>query len=261
MRRVSFPREEAHTQKRTTAEPVENHSKMLSSETAVPASLQVDPQRMQLLPWLLGRRSSPNPGWILIQVLPRRRLRDHCLKKIVRSGAEMMNLRREEKINQKIFADLGLWGNENRGRKLESLLTIVFLWNDSDGSVETVADALNPNPTYSLRKLEEQIQIPLDKYGVGDGGNGGSVEASALPTIVAPFFVAASKLKFNNKSLEASSRKSRLEAKGGGLGLQAEEDGEMMTREGELVEETNSYCTQFVFILQIHGIVSTSHLY
>lgn len=35
-------------------------------------------------------------------------------------------------------------------------------------------------------------------------------ESSALPTIVAPFFVAASKLKFNNKSLEASSRKASL---------------------------------------------------
>ena len=35
-------------------------------------------------------------------------------------------------------------------------------------------------------------------------------EASTLPTIVAPFLVAASKLKFNNKSLEASSRKASL---------------------------------------------------
>lgn len=35
-------------------------------------------------------------------------------------------------------------------------------------------------------------------------------EASTLPTIVAPFFVAASKLKFNNRSLEASSRKASL---------------------------------------------------
>ncbi|KAG2321474.1 hypothetical protein Bca4012_055442 [Brassica carinata] len=125
---------------------------------------------------------------------------------------------------------------------------IVFLWNDSDGFAATVADALNPNPTSTLRKLEEQIQLPLDKYGVGDGGNGGSVvhfvdedgayqvsvfllrsyeppalvcamnelldmitkEASTLPTIVAPFFVAASKLKFNNRSLEANSRKASL---------------------------------------------------
>ncbi|KAG2321472.1 hypothetical protein Bca52824_014685 [Brassica carinata] len=35
-------------------------------------------------------------------------------------------------------------------------------------------------------------------------------EASTLPTIVAPFFVAASKLKFNNRSLEANSRKASL---------------------------------------------------
>lgn len=125
---------------------------------------------------------------------------------------------------------------------------IVFLWNDLDGFAATIADSLNPNPTSRLRKLEEQIKLPLDKYGVGDGGNGGSVvhfvdedgsyqvsvflirsyeppalvcatnelldmitnEASTLPTIVAPFFVAASKLKFNNRSLEASSRKASL---------------------------------------------------
>ncbi|KAF8047897.1 hypothetical protein N665_2773s0002 [Sinapis alba] len=123
---------------------------------------------------------------------------------------------------------------------------IVILWNDSDGFAATIADALISNPTSSLE--EEQIQLPLDKYGVGDGGNGGSVvhfvdedgaykvsvfllrsyeppalvcainelldiitkEASTLPTIVAPFVVAASKLKFSNKSLEASSRKASL---------------------------------------------------
>ncbi|VVA96841.1 unnamed protein product [Arabis nemorensis] len=125
---------------------------------------------------------------------------------------------------------------------------IVLLWNDSDGFAATIVDAINPNPSSPLRKLEEQIQLPLDKYGVEDVGNGGSVvhfvdengvyqvsvflvrsyeppalvcamselldlitrEASTLPTIVAPFFVAASKLKFNNRSLEASSRKASL---------------------------------------------------
>ncbi|CAN6981884.1 unnamed protein product [Brassica oleracea var. botrytis] len=122
---------------------------------------------------------------------------------------------------------------------------IVFLWNDSDGFAATIADALNPNPTSSLRKLEEQIQLPLVNYGIEDGGSVAHFvdedgayqvsvfllrsyeppalvcamnelldmitrEASTLPTIVAPFFVAASKLKFNNKSLEASSRKASL---------------------------------------------------
>ncbi|CAH2054598.1 unnamed protein product [Thlaspi arvense] len=125
---------------------------------------------------------------------------------------------------------------------------IVFLWNDSDGFAATVADSLSPNPSSPLRKLEEQIDLPLDKYGVEDGGTGGSVvhfvdgngdyqvsifllrsyeppalvcamnelldlitrEASTPPTIVAPFLVAASKLKFNNRSLEASSRAASL---------------------------------------------------
>ncbi|KFK38226.1 hypothetical protein AALP_AA3G085000 [Arabis alpina] len=125
---------------------------------------------------------------------------------------------------------------------------IVFLLNDSDGFAATIADALNPNPSSSLRKLEERIQLPLDKYGVKDVGTGGSIvhfvddngvyqvsvfllrsyeppalvcamnelldlitrEASTLPTIVAPFFVAASKLKFNNRALEASTRKASL---------------------------------------------------
>ncbi|KAH0891045.1 hypothetical protein HID58_053474 [Brassica napus] len=122
---------------------------------------------------------------------------------------------------------------------------IVFLWNDSDGFAATIADALNPNPTSSLRKLEEQIQLPLVNYGIEDGGSVAHFvdedgayqvsvfllrsyeppalvcamnelldmitrEASILPTIAAPFLVAASKLKFNNKSLEASSRKASL---------------------------------------------------
>ncbi|ESQ49266.1 hypothetical protein EUTSA_v10021420mg [Eutrema salsugineum] len=124
---------------------------------------------------------------------------------------------------------------------------IVLLWNDPDGFAATVADALNPNPASPLRKLEEQIELPLDKYGV-EGGTGGSIvhfvdgngvyqvsifllrnyeppvlvcamnelldlitrEAPTPPTIVAPFLVAASKLKFNNRSLEASSRKASL---------------------------------------------------
>lgn len=117
---------------------------------------------------------------------------------------------------------------------------IVLLWKDSDGFAATIADALNPNPTSSLRKLEEQIQLPLVNYGVEDGGSvvhfvdeDGAYQVSvfllrsyeppalvcamnelldmitreASSTIVAPFFVPASKLKFNNKSLEASSRK------------------------------------------------------
>ncbi|CAA7050957.1 unnamed protein product [Microthlaspi erraticum] len=125
---------------------------------------------------------------------------------------------------------------------------IVFLWNDPDGFAATIADSLNPNPSAPLRKLEEQIQLPLDKYGVEDVDAGGTIvhfiddngiyqvsivllrsyeppalvcamnelldlitrEASTLPTIVAPFLVAASKLKFNNKSLEASSKKASL---------------------------------------------------
>ncbi|XP_010464400.1 PREDICTED: uncharacterized protein LOC104744958 [Camelina sativa] len=126
---------------------------------------------------------------------------------------------------------------------------IVFLWEDSDGFAATIADALNPSPSSPLRKLEEQIQLPLDKYGVRDDvGTGGSIvhfvdqngvyqvsifllrsyeppllvcamnelldlisrEASTLPTIVAPFLVAASKLKFNNRSLEANNSKASL---------------------------------------------------
>uniref|UniRef100_A0A1J3HE65 DUF7894 domain-containing protein n=1 Tax=Noccaea caerulescens TaxID=107243 RepID=A0A1J3HE65_NOCCA len=125
---------------------------------------------------------------------------------------------------------------------------IVFLWNDPDGFATTISDSLNLNPSAPLRKLEEQIQLPLDKYGVEDVGTGGSIvhfiddngiyqvsvfllrsyeppalvcamnelldlitrESSILPTIVAPFLVAASKLKFNNKSIEASSRKASL---------------------------------------------------
>ncbi|CAN8260117.1 unnamed protein product [Cochlearia groenlandica] len=125
---------------------------------------------------------------------------------------------------------------------------IVFLFNDGDGFAVAIADALNPNPNSNLRKLEEQIQLPLDKYGVKDVVNGGSIvhfvdesgfyqvsifllqsceppllvcamnelvdvitrEALTLPTIVAPFLVAASKLKFNNRSVEASNRKSGI---------------------------------------------------
>ncbi|KAG7576435.1 hypothetical protein ISN45_Aa03g008180 [Arabidopsis thaliana x Arabidopsis arenosa] len=125
---------------------------------------------------------------------------------------------------------------------------IVILWNDSDGFAATIADALNPNPSSPLRKLEEQIHLPLDKYGVEGSETGGSIvhfvdengvyqvsifllrsyeppvlvcamnelldlitrEASTLPTIVAPFLVAASKLKFNNRSYEANNRTASL---------------------------------------------------
>ncbi|AEE74579.1 hypothetical protein AtNW77_Chr3g0163241 [Arabidopsis thaliana] len=125
---------------------------------------------------------------------------------------------------------------------------IVFLWNDSDGFAATISDTLNPSPSSPLRKLEEQIQLPLDKYGVEGVETGGSIVhfvdenevyqvsifllrsyeppvlvcamnelldlitrgSSTLPTIIAPFFVAASKLKFNNRSLEANNRKASL---------------------------------------------------
>ncbi|XP_010547190.1 PREDICTED: uncharacterized protein LOC104819026 [Tarenaya hassleriana] len=125
---------------------------------------------------------------------------------------------------------------------------IVFLWNDPHGFATAIIGALNPNLNSSLRILEEPFELPLDKYGIGDVSASGKIihfvdengvfqvsvlllqsyeppttacainelldqitrGLSTLPTVVAPFLVAASKLKFQNRSLASRSENANL---------------------------------------------------
>ncbi|XP_059661292.1 uncharacterized protein LOC132307516 [Cornus florida] len=117
---------------------------------------------------------------------------------------------------------------------------VIFLIRDADGFGTVISDALQPNPNSSLRRLEESFELSLqERYGIKDHKASGNIvhfvdekglyevsllllqnyeppilacvvnevlasitgeDSSTMPTVVFPFIVAASKLKWEGKS-------------------------------------------------------------
>ncbi|KAF5746190.1 hypothetical protein HS088_TW06G00357 [Tripterygium wilfordii] len=117
---------------------------------------------------------------------------------------------------------------------------ILFLFRDPEGFSAAIADAIFPNPNSSLRRLEEHFELSLEHYGVKDRKACGDFfhfvddkgvyqvsllllekyetpvlvcamnevlvqivaeTSTLLPTLVVPFILASSKLKFENITL------------------------------------------------------------
>uniref|UniRef100_A0A5B7BHE4 DUF7894 domain-containing protein n=1 Tax=Davidia involucrata TaxID=16924 RepID=A0A5B7BHE4_DAVIN len=117
---------------------------------------------------------------------------------------------------------------------------IIFLFKDADGFGTAISDALQPNPNSSLRRLEESFELSLqERYGIKDCKASGDMvhfvddnglfqvsvlllqnyeppilvcavnevlasitgeNSSTMPTLVLPFMVGASKLKWEGKN-------------------------------------------------------------
>ncbi|CAI9106447.1 OLC1v1005606C1 [Oldenlandia corymbosa var. corymbosa] len=117
---------------------------------------------------------------------------------------------------------------------------VILLFKDgSSGGGESFADALQPNPNSKIQRLEDSFELSLEKYGIKDQKASGNVfqfvnadgvvevsiflldnyatpllacalnevfaailgeDPSNIPTLVVPFLVEASKLKFENKN-------------------------------------------------------------
>ncbi|CAK9167177.1 unnamed protein product [Ilex paraguariensis] len=116
---------------------------------------------------------------------------------------------------------------------------VIFLFKDADGCGTAIADALQPNPNSTLKRLEDSFELSLECYGIKDRKASGNIvhfvddnglfqvsvlllqiydppilacainevlasiaaeNLSTMPTIVSPFIVTASKLKLENGS-------------------------------------------------------------
>ncbi|XP_004303907.1 PREDICTED: uncharacterized protein LOC101294866 [Fragaria vesca subsp. vesca] len=128
---------------------------------------------------------------------------------------------------------------------------VVLLLKDPEGFGEAISDAFHPNPTGSVS--EESFELSLERYGIRNCKASGKVrhfldqqgqfevsvllmeyyespilacafnevlaqiaglKSSSIPTIVAPFFVASSKLKWDSKSA------TKVDSKGSLYGIQ-----------------------------------------
>ncbi|KAK9284397.1 hypothetical protein L1049_023568 [Liquidambar formosana] len=126
---------------------------------------------------------------------------------------------------------------------------IIFLFKDADGFGAAISDALHPSPNSSLRILQESFELSLERYGIQHCKASGDIlhfiddkglyqvsvlllqnyeppilacavnevlasitgeESSTIPTFVAPFLVASSKLKSETKNLTANHNKALL---------------------------------------------------
>ncbi|KAK3017275.1 hypothetical protein RJ639_007387 [Escallonia herrerae] len=115
---------------------------------------------------------------------------------------------------------------------------VIFFLEGADGVGTLIADALRPNPSSTLRRLEESFELPLERYGIKDRKACGRVvqfvdadgllevsllllqnyeppvlacavnealasltaeNLSSMPTVIFPFLVSASKLKLESR--------------------------------------------------------------
>lgn len=118
---------------------------------------------------------------------------------------------------------------------------LILLFRDADGVGAAISEALYPNPSSHLRRLEESFELSLARYGIKDRKASGSIvhfvdeqgiyqvsvllldnyeppilacavnevlisitgeKSTIAPTIIAPFLVPSSKLKNETKNLK-----------------------------------------------------------
>ncbi|KAF8007428.1 hypothetical protein BT93_K1437 [Corymbia citriodora subsp. variegata] len=126
---------------------------------------------------------------------------------------------------------------------------VVFLFEDQDGVGPAFAAALRPGPGSDLRRLEESFELPLERYGIGDGGARGQAvhfvdghgvyqvsmlqmqsykppvlacalnevlaqlmheTSETMPTLLVPFISSSSNLKWEKRSLPVDNRRVSL---------------------------------------------------
>ncbi|XP_057961296.1 uncharacterized protein LOC131153182 [Malania oleifera] len=126
---------------------------------------------------------------------------------------------------------------------------IIFLFKDADGVGAAISDALHPNPSSTLQRLEESFELSLERYGVKDLKASGSIihfvddggayqvsllllqiykppilvcvlnevlalligeEPSSMPTIVVPCLFSASKLTWKTRNSTLNVSKASL---------------------------------------------------
>lgn len=123
---------------------------------------------------------------------------------------------------------------------------VIFLFKDQDGLGPAFANALQPDPSSNLRRLEDSFELPLERYGIGDRGARGEVvhfvddrgvyqvsvlqmqsykppvlacalnevlarimdeTSETMPTFLVPFISSSSNLKWEKISLPMDSRR------------------------------------------------------
>ncbi|KAA8524904.1 hypothetical protein F0562_011327 [Nyssa sinensis] len=175
---------------------------------------------------------------------------------------------------------------------------IIFLFKDADGFGTSISDALQTNPNSSRRRLEESFELSLqERYGIKDCKASGDIvhfvddngfykvsvlllqnyeppilvcavnevlasimgeNSSTMPTLVLPFMVAASKLKWENKN---SSMNNKVSLYGMQIG-QATDISEAMSGKTQkppsqlqIHHEPLACCLQLIRVLKLPAFV------
>ncbi|KAJ7964662.1 MLP3.9 protein [Quillaja saponaria] len=144
------------------------------------------------------------------------------------------------------LAKLGKFMKERKENAMKVAPKVVFLIRDTEGFASAISDAFLPNSSTSLRRLEDSFELSLEGYGIRDHKASGNIvhyvddkgcyqvsvlllqnyeppvlacainevlakimgdKASSTPTLLAPFVLASSKLKWGSKSLSTNDRK------------------------------------------------------
>lgn len=126
---------------------------------------------------------------------------------------------------------------------------VVFLFRDSEGFASAIFDALHPDTHSSLRPLEETLELSLESYGIKDQKASAKIlhyvdhqgnfqvslllmqnyeppvlacavtevlsqitrgKSSSMPTLILPFVLASSKLKWESKTLTTKESKASV---------------------------------------------------
>uniref|UniRef100_A0A2N9EJK7 DUF7894 domain-containing protein n=1 Tax=Fagus sylvatica TaxID=28930 RepID=A0A2N9EJK7_FAGSY len=163
---------------------------------------------------------------------------------------------------------------------------VVFLFRDSEGFASAIFDALHPDTHSSLRPLEETLELSLESYGIKDQKASAKIlhyvdhqgnfqvslllmqnyeppvlacavtevlsqitrgKSSSMPTLILPFVLASSKLKWESKTL--TTKESKASVYGIQIGPETDITQAMAIRTqkivyeiGELLASSSSLC-------------------